>query len=406
MHQTAEYGIAAHWKYKEGKGGQADPSSEEAKLSWLRQILEWQRDLSDNREYLEALRFDLNVFKDHVYCFTPKGEVISLINGSTPVDFAYAIHSAVGNKMIGARVNGKIVTFDYVLVTGDRIEVLTSQNSKGPSADWLHIVKTSQAKSKINQWFKKENREENIAKGRELIEKEARRKYMRLPDLLSADRVRSVLNRFNCLDWHSLCAAVGHGGVKESQVISKLFEEYQKEQIKKQTPDLPVKVDERDTVIRDRKKKSGIVVKGVGDIGVRFSKCCSPVPGDEIIGFVTRGRGVSIHRTDCVNILNLEEIDRQRLIETEWQLPERGVDGVHYRAELRVIGDDHLGLLRDVARAIAEDKIPVKGVSAKTSGSAAVFNLSLEITGRDQLMRITDKLKRLPGVHDIERVIS
>ncbi|MDR2649196.1 MAG: bifunctional (p)ppGpp synthetase/guanosine-3',5'-bis(diphosphate) 3'-pyrophosphohydrolase, partial [Clostridiales bacterium] len=268
MHKTAEYGIAAHWKYKEGKGGQVDPDSEEAKLSWLRQILEWQRELSDNKEFMDALKVDLNVFKDHIYCFTPKGEVISLINGANPIDFAYAIHTAVGNKMIGARVNGKIVNIDYILSTGDRVEIITSQNSKGPSSNWLKLVKTSQARSKINAWFKRENREDNIAKGKDLLEKEAKRRYLRLTELLNDERLNIVLNRFNAADLNSLCALVGYGGIKESQVISKLFEEYQKENVKE--PDALV-LDTKDRTARDRKKKSGIVVKGVGDINVRFS---------------------------------------------------------------------------------------------------------------------------------------
>ena len=405
MHKTAEYGIAAHWKYKEGKGGQVNPDSEEAKLSWLRQILEWQRELSDNREFMDALKVDLNVFKDHVYCFTPKGEVISLINGANPIDFAYAIHTAVGNRMIGARVNGKIVSIDHVLATGDRVEIITSQNTKGPSPNWLKMVKTSQARSKINAWFKRENREINIAKGKELLEKEAKRKFirLRLVDMLNEERLKIILNRFNVLDWDSLCAAVGHGGVKEGQVISKLYDEYQKDNI----PEFDTLVtDPTDNTARDRKKKSGIAVKGIGDINVRFSKCCSPVPGDEIIGYVTRGRGVSIHRTDCANVINMEEIDRRRLIEAEWQLPEKGTNGVHYRAELRVVGMDRVGFLLDISRIIAEDHITVKDMSARTVSSDAIITLCLEITSREELERISKRLKRIAGVHEIERVIS
>ena len=403
MHKTAEYGIAAHWKYKEGKGGQVNPDSEEAKLSWLRQILEWQRDLSDNKEFLDALKVDLNVFKDHVYCFTPKGEVISLINGANPIDFAYAIHTAVGNKMIGARVNGKIVNIDFVLSTGDRVEIITSQNSGGPSPNWLKLVKTSQARSKINAWFKRENREVNIAKGKELLEKEAKRKFLRLSELLNEERQKTVLNRFNTPNWESLCALVGFGGVKESTVISKLYEEYQKDTVKE--PDTVV-LDTTDNTSRDRKKKSGIVVKGVGDINVRFSKCCSPVPGDEIVGFVTRGRGVSIHRTDCANIINMDEYDRRRLLEAEWQLPEKGVNGVHYRAELRVVGMDRVGFLLDISRIIAEDRISVKDMSARTVSNDAIITLSLEITSREELDHIRSRLQKIAGVHEIERVIS
>ncbi|MDR1560684.1 MAG: bifunctional (p)ppGpp synthetase/guanosine-3',5'-bis(diphosphate) 3'-pyrophosphohydrolase [Clostridiales bacterium] len=403
MHKTAEYGIAAHWKYKEGKGGQVNPDSEEAKLTWLRQILEWQRELSDNKEFMEALKVDLNVFKDHVYCFTPKGEVISLINGANPIDFAYAIHTAVGNKMIGARVNGKIVTIDYALSTGDRVEIITSQNSKGPSPNWLKLVKTSQARSKINAWFKRENREDNIAKGRDLLDKEAKRRYLRLSELLSDERLNIVLNKFNAADLDSLCASVGYGGIKESQVISKLFEEYQKENVKE--PET-LALDTKDSAARDRKKKSGIVVKGVGDVNVRFSKCCSPVPGDEIVGFVTRGRGISVHRTDCANIINMDEIDRRRLLEAEWQLPDKSANGVHYRAELRIVGMERVGFLLDISRVIAEAHISVKDMSARTVNNEAIITLSLEITSREELDHIRIRLRRISGVHEIERVIS
>jgi len=403
MHKTAEYGIAAHWKYKEGKGGQVDPDSEEAKLSWLRQILEWQRDLSDNKEFLDALKVDLNVFKDHVYCFTPKGEVISLINGANPIDFAYAIHTAVGNKMIGARVNGKIVNIDYVLSTGDRVEIITSQNSGGPSPNWLKLVKTSQARSKINAWFKRENRELNIAKGRDLLEKEAKRKLLRLSELINEERLKPVLSKFNAANWETLCAMVGYGGVRESTVIAKLYEEYQNETV---TEPETVVLDTTDSTARDRKKKSGIVVKGVGDLNVRFSKCCSPVPGDEIVGFVTRGRGVSIHRTDCMNIINMDESDRRRLLEAEWQLPDKGVEGVHYRAELRVVGMDRLGFLLDISRIITEDHISVKDMSARSVNNDAIITLSLEIKSREELNRIISRLHKVTGVHEIERVIS
>ena len=403
MHKTAEYGIAAHWRYKEGRSGQSNPDSEEAKLTWLRQILEWQRDLSDNKEFMDSLKVDLDVFKDHVYCFTPKGEVISLINGANPIDFAYAIHTAVGNKMIGARVNGKIVSIDYVLATGDRVEIITSQNSAGPSPNWLKLVKTSQARNKINAWFKRENREINIAKGKELLEKEAKRKLLRLSDLLNDDRMKTLLNKFNAASWDSLCAMVGYGGVKESTVVAKLYDEYEKDTVKE--PDTVV-LDTTDSTARDRKKKSGIVVKGVGDLNVRFSKCCSPVPGDEIVGFVTRGRGVSIHRTDCANIINMDESDRRRLLEAEWQLPDKGVEGVHYRAELRVIGMDRLGFLLDISRIIAEDHISVKDMSARSVSNDAIIMLSLEIQSREELDRIISRLHKVSGVHEIERVIS
>ncbi len=399
MHKVSEYGIAAHWKYK-SKGMVVDQDSEEEKLAWLRQILEWQRDLQDNREYLDALKFDLNVFRDHVYCFTPKGEVISLVSGSTPIDFAYAIHSSVGNKMIGARVNNRIVTFDYELATGDRVEIITSQNSKGPSKDWLKLVRSSQARSKINQWFKKENKAENYIKGKELLEREAKKKGYALSDLLSEDRLKLILNRFSLIDWESLCSTVGHGGIKEGQVINRLLEEYLKTLPQ---DEVGIVVDESEN-IKNRNKKSGIVVKGIGDLSVRFSKCCSPVPGDEIIGFITRGRGVSIHRTDCNNIICLEELERHRLIEAEWMLPDNLPDRVVYRADIRIITDEKIGMLTDVSRIINDENISVKSLNVRTGNSQAVFNLGIEISSREQLDRICNRITHLSGVHEIQRV--
>ncbi|MCL2463376.1 MAG: bifunctional (p)ppGpp synthetase/guanosine-3',5'-bis(diphosphate) 3'-pyrophosphohydrolase [Defluviitaleaceae bacterium] len=403
MHRTAAYGIAAHWKYKEGAGGKISEEKEEAKLTWLREILEWQRDL-DDKEYLDALKGDLDVFRNHVYCFTPKGDVISLINGSTPIDFAYAIHSAVGNKMVGARVNGRIVNIDYQLQTGDSVEVITSQNSAGPGRDWLKLVKSSQARNKINQWFKQENREENILRGRELLEKEAKRKGLAMSELLAGGREESTLSRYTFPDWDTLCAAIGYGGLKESQVVNRLEEEYLAAVKEAEVPEIVI--DTTDTTARDRKKKSGIYVKGVGDINVRFSKCCTPVPGDEIVGFVTRGRGVSIHRTDCVNIINLDELDRKRLLDAEWQLPEKGVEGIHYQVELRIICDDSIGLWVDITRVITDNKIVVKSMHTKLANRETIVNITIEITSREQLDHICEKLQKLSCVHEIERVTT
>ncbi len=406
MHRTSEYGIAAHWRYKEGADGVTRAGSEEEKLAWLREILDWQRDLSDNKEFLKALKVDLDVFIDHVYCFTPRGEIISLSRGSTPIDFAFAIHSAVGIKMIGARVNGTIVTFDHQLSSGDRVEIITSQNSKGPSRDWLNIVKTGQAKNKINQWFKKENKEENIIKGKELLDKEAKKKGLVLSELLTNERKKIVLNKFAFLEWDALCAAVGHGGIKEGQVINRLNEEYQKEQAKLNPPEIKVEQESPSHHDKNRKSKSGITVRGVGDIDVRFSKCCTPVPGDEIIGFITRGRGVSIHRTDCINIINLDEIERHRLLEAEWQLPEKGSEGITYRAELRIICDDRMGLLVDISKFLTDEKISVKSLNARSSDGEAIFDIGMEISNRHQLERVKNKILSLDGVHQIDRITT
>ena len=321
MHRIAEYGIAAHWKYKEGKTGESD-KSEEAKLSWLRQILEWQRDMSDNKEFLSSIKNDLNLFSDSVYCFTPTGDVKTLPAGSNPIDFAYSIHSAVGNKMVGARVNGKLVNIDYEIKNGDRIEIITSQNSKGPSRDWLSMVKSTQARNKINQWFKQELKEDNIIKGKELISNYCKSKGIVLSEINKPEFVEKALRKYGYKDWNAVLAAVGHGALKEGQIVNKLNEEYQKtkkaEITDKQVLDSIVASESKEKE-KEKKGKGGIVVKGIHDVAVRFSKCCNPVPGDEIVGFVTRGRGISIHRTDCVNILNFPANERARLIEAEWE---------------------------------------------------------------------------------------
>ena len=325
MHRTAEYGIAAHWKYKESGSGQVAAGDEAKKLSWLRQILEWQQDMSDNKEFLSMLKSDLDMFSDSVYCFTPTGDVKALPSGSTPIDFAYSIHTAVGNKMVGARVNGKLVNIDYVIQNGDRIEIMTSQNSKGPSRDWLNLVKSSQAKNKINAWFKQERKADNIARGREMIDRYCKTKGINFSDINKPEFVDKVLKRYAFQDWDSVLASVGHGGLKEGQVINKMLEERRKK-LKREETDATIldslSNNSRPAVVPIRGKSgSGIIVKGTHDLAVRFSKCCNPVPGDEIVGFVTRGRGITIHRTDCINVLNLPEIERNRLIDAEWQTP-------------------------------------------------------------------------------------
>ncbi len=402
MHRTAEYGIAAHWKYKEGKGGTVDASSAEAKLAWLRQILEWQRDLSDNKEYLTALKTDLDVYSDQVYCFTPKGDIIPLLRGATPIDFAYTIHTAIGNRMVGCRVNGIIVPFDYTLLSGDRVTIMTSQNSKGPSRDWLNIVKTNQARTKINQWFKKENREENIARGKDILDKEAKKKCLSLSELLTTERKNLVLNKFGFPDWNSLCAAVGHGGVKETQVINRLKEDFITEQERNNPPEIRLHKD--NAPFKHSSKKSGIVVNGTDDVSVRFSKCCCPVPGDEIIGFVTKGRGVSIHRTDCINILMLDDISRHRLVETEWQLDGTNDQSNHYNAHIRITGTDRVGLLFDVSKMFSEEKVPVMDFTAQVLDGVALFTAIIIIDTKAQLDKITKKLSNLKGVKTVDRV--
>ena len=321
MHRVAEYGIAAHWKYKEASDGKVSTGGEDEKLTWLSQILEWQQDMSDNKEFMKLLKSDLDLFSDHVYCFTPAGDVKNLPAGSTPIDFAYSVHSAVGNKMIGARVNGKLVTIDYQISNGDCIEIMTSQNSKGPSRDWLNIVKSAQAKNKISQWFKSEFKEENIIKGRELLQNYCKSKNINIIEILKAEFQKAVMHKYGFNDWDAVLAAIGHGALKEGQVINRMQELYARAHKKQETDEELLAAIQENSANRQMKPKSktGITVKGIHDVAVRFSRCCAPVPGDEIVGFVTRGRGVSIHRTDCINIMSLSDIDRSRLIDAEWQ---------------------------------------------------------------------------------------
>lgn len=407
MHKTAEYGIAAHWKYKEsGDGKKSVKNQEEEKLTWLRQILEWQQDMADNQEFLSLLKGDLDLFAEDVYCFTPQGDVINLPTGSTPVDFAYAIHSAVGNKMVGARVNGRLVNIDYQIQNGDRIEVLTSQNSKGPSRDWLNIVKSTQAKNKINQWFKKQNKESNISKGKEMLSAYFKTKSLTASDLVQTKYQQSIQQKYGFRDWNSVLAAIGHGGLKEGQVANRLVEEYNKDhkQIVTNEAVLEKVAEASKNRIHIAKSKSGIVVKGIDDMAVRFSRCCSPVPGDEIVGFVTRGRGLSIHRTDCVNMLHLSDTERARLIDAEWESDVTEKESGNYLAEIKMYARDKQGLLMEISKEFIEETIDVKSMNVRTSNKGtATIEVGFIVHGRDELGRIINKLRQLEGVIDIER---
>ena len=409
MHRTAEYGIAAHWKYKEASnnGGAAAPMTvtEEEKLSWLRQILEWQRDMSDNKEFMSLLKSDLDLFSDTVFCFTPTGDVKNLPNGSTPIDFAYSIHSAVGNKMIGAKVNGKLVPIDYVIQNGDRIEVLTSQNSKGPSRDWLNIVKSTQAKNKINQWFRSELKEENIVRGKELLASCCKSKGINLSDINRPEYQDKIMRKYGFHDWNSCLATVGHGGLKEGQIVNRMYEEYKKDHLARITDEEVLEtISENKEKVPEKKSKSGIIVKGLYDVAVHFSKCCSPVPGDEIVGFVTRGRGVSIHRTDCINIINLSDMERERLIDAEWQHDEESGNSGLYLAEIKVFCNNRTGLLVDITRAFTERAIDINAIHSKTSKQGiATIDISFNTKGKAELTSVIDKLRQIDSIIDIER---
>lgn len=408
MHKAAEYGIAAHWKYKEASDGKRVEAQEEEKLAWLRQILEWQRDMSDNREFMNLLKNDLDLFSDNVYCFTPTGEVKNLPAGSTPIDFAYSIHSAVGNKMVGARVNGKLVTIDYVIKNGDRIEIMTSQNSKGPSRDWLNVVKSTQAKNKINQWFKAELKEDNVIKGKELVTAYCKSKSINLSEILKQEYQDVIQRRYGFRNWDAVLAAIGHGALKEGQIVGRLQELYDRDHRKEMTnEEVIASIAEAGAQAAlkpvQMKSKSGIIVKGIADLSVRFSKCCSPVPGDEIVGFVTRGRGISIHRTDCVNMMNLPEIERARLIDAEWQLPENGEDE-RYVAEIKIYANNRNGLLADISKAMTEKNIDILTMNTRTSRQGlATLQTAFEVGSREELNRIIDKIRGIESVIDIER---
>ena len=406
MHRTAEYGIAAHWKYKEKQDGKVTTDTEGEKLNWLREVLEWQRDLSDNKEFLNLLKNDFDLFSDSIFCFTPNGDVKNLPAGSNPVDFAYSVHSAVGNRMIGARVNGKQVPIDYVIQNGDRVEIITSQNTKGPSRDWLKIVKSTQAKNKINQWFKEELKEDNIQRGRELLVNYCKTKSLQLSDLKKPEFMEACMRKYGFHDWDSLLAAVGRGGLREGQIINKLLEEYERKH-KRDITDEEV-IESVSGVILDRRsgigKKGGIVVQGIDDVAVHFSKCCSPVPGDEIVGFVTRGRGVSLHRTDCINIINLPEGDRVRLIEAEWNLTPEQSGKENYFAEWTIFAHNRTGIIVDVSRIFTENKVELVSLSARTSKQGtATIDVGFEVNSTEQMNTIMAKLRNIEGVTDMKR---
>ncbi|MBQ0001034.1 MAG: bifunctional (p)ppGpp synthetase/guanosine-3',5'-bis(diphosphate) 3'-pyrophosphohydrolase, partial [Clostridiales bacterium] len=404
MHKTAEYGIAAHWKYKEASDGKAPVgNSEEEKLNWLRQILEWQKDMSDNREFMSLLKNDLDLFADSVYAFTPQGEVKNLPNGSTPIDFAYYVHSAVGNRMIGARVNDKLVPIDYIIQNGDRIEIITSQNTQGPSRDWLKIVKSTQAKNKINQWFKKELKEDNILKGKDALANYAKTKGLKISTYTKPEYLELVMVKYGFRDWDSVLAAIGHGGLKEGQVLNKLIEAHEKAEKHAMTDEQVLEtVNENKNKPVHVKSKSGILVKGIHDVAVRFSKCCNPIPGDEIMGFVTRGRGITIHRTDCVNLMNMPDGDRERLIPAEWEHNE--IEHEKYMVEISVYANNRTGLLVDLMRIFTERKIDVRNVNSRTSRQEkATIAVSFETASKEELGSLIEKLRQVESVIDIER---
>lgn len=395
MHRTAEYGIAAHWKYKEGKTGS---DNIDKKLSWLRELLEWQNDSKDAREFMETLKIDL--FTDEVFVFTPKGDVINLPKGAIPLDFAYSIHSAIGNKCIGAKINGKIEPLDYELKTGDIVEILTTKSStQGPSRDWLKIVKTSQAKNKIRQWFKRERREENIEKGRESLEREARRQGFALSQLLKAEWLEGIYKKYGFHSIEDIYSAIGYGGITTKQILTRLIDEYRK--VNNITEAVPEQQDKEIKPDKQTKRKEqGIKVKGIDNVMIRFARCCTPVPGDNIVGYTTKGRGVSVHRSDCVN-LSGDSVEKHRFIEVEWTEEQQA----SYNAEIQIVAHDRQALLADITNTIAEIKIKVTGINARTTkNKLVIINLNLEINDTQQLDKIINFFGRQKDVVDVFRV--
>ena len=394
MHRVAEYGIAAHWAYKE-KGASVSVSDD--KLSWLRETIEWQNETNDDKDFMSKLKFDL--FDEDVFVFTPAGDIKSLPAGSTPIDFAYSVHEQVGHKMIGAKVNTKIVPITTVLKNGDIVEVITSENSSGPSRDWLKIVKTSSARSKIQNFFKKALKEENTAKGKEMVEKELKRIGIPFNELFRTEWLEEVLAKYKYNTLEDAYAAIGFGAISPLKIITRLLEEYKKEnkdiEIEKTIEELKqVKLDNR-----PRSSKNGIVVKGIENCLVKLAKCCNPLPGDEIVGYITRGRGVSIHRADCVNCRNLIN-NEQRLIDVSWEKEVKA----SFVTELTVYANDRNGLLADITIALNEIKANILSANAKTTQNrVAIITIGFEVDSTDNLNKIIKVLRKVDSVYDVQR---
>jgi GTP pyrophosphokinase len=393
MHRTAEYGIAAHWKYKEG----IEDSDIEDKLRWLRQITEYQTEAKDAKEFMETIKIDL--FSDEVFVFTPKGTVIDLPVDSTPIDFAYRIHTDVGNKCIGAKINGKMVPIDYKLNTGDIVEIVTSSVSKGPSRDWLKIAKSSNAKNKIRQYFKKTFKEENVDKGKESVERELKRQGLSANEALKAEYIDVVLKRFNYANIEDLYSSIGSGALSSIQFVGRIKEEIRKhEKIEEQK----LKLNDKPQVKKKANegyKKPGVEVKGEKELLVRFAKCCNPLPGDEIVGFITKGRGVSIHRQDCKNYQNLASVEPERVVETNWT----GEHETEFLADIQINAVDRLGLLAEITNIINNSNTTVRSLNARTGKNLAAINLTINVSGVAQLEKIMRDMRKIHGVSEVFR---
>lgn len=397
MHHISEYGIAAHWRYKEGN--KAGSKSFDQKISWLRRLLEWQ-DTSNSKEFINALKLD--VFSDEVFVFTPKGDVINLPKGSIPIDFAYRIHTEVGNRCVGAKVNNKIVPLDTKLKNGDIVSVITSKTGK-PSYDWINMVGASESKAKIRSWFKKEYRPENISHGQELLLEELEHLGYKAKEVATKERLKEVGKYFNHISEDDILAAVGYGGIAIKTVVLKLIDLYKKDTSPEKTTSLKSAKDFENLKMRSIKKRSGtgILVKGQEGLEVHLAKCCNPVPGDKIIGYVTRTKGVSVHRLDCPNTINF--INKERQIEVEWEQTTSGM----FLVTIEVISYDRTGLMADILAALTEMKLSVSSANVKVENTGmAVMNLGIQIKDLPQLDYIMTKIRRIKGVHSVNRMRS
>ena len=400
MHRIAEYGIAAHWAYKEAnylsRRGQQVVQVQEDKLAWLRETLEWQQEMQDPQEFLETLKTEL--FEDEVYVFTPKGQIKVLPRGATPIDFAYSIHAEIGNHMTGAKINSKMVPIITKVKSGDIVEIITSDNSKGPSLDWLKFVKSTSAKNKIQQWFKKERKTENIEKGKEAIERELKRIGIPYTELFKIEYINPMLDRYKYKNLEEMYAAVGFGAMSATKVIARMLIEYRKEH-KEDIVEQKLEELEQQKETKIKPSNSGIIVKGIDNCLVKLSKCCNPLPGDDIIGYITKGRGVSVHRTDCVNINELLK-EEDRIIEVQWYNQEK----VTYTVEIEIYANDRNGLLADIIQKINETKAKIMGVSAKaTKERVAIIEVTLEIDSLDSLNKILKELRKVDSVYEVKR---
>lgn len=413
MHNIAEYGIAAHWKYKEGISNSKEDKIEE-KLQWLRQMMEWEKDVKDPHEFMDALKED--VFSSQVYVFTPQGDVIELPAESTPIDFAYRVHTNVGNKCVGAKVDGRMVTLDYKLQNGNIVEILTSSNSPGPSRDWLGIVKTPNAKSRIRQFFKKERREENIERGNAILEREFKKHGLpTTKDSVIDKNMLIIAKKFNQPNVEDLIATVGYGGIMASQVVTKLKELYTREMrqaMKEKKASLSEDIEKHnisDAEYSKKRKKTpsqGIIVEGLDNILVRFAKCCNPLPGDEIVGYITKGRGVAVHRADCVNVNPDDEFFKKRMIKVSWDGAGKDSNST-FEAEIQIKVVDRRGIVNEITHIVANEKIGLNGINArKGKDSEVTINLLVEVDGTEQLDYIMNKIKSVPGVERIYRMTN